>query len=50
MHVMQNSQDDLEWREDRADGEGRPSHSHVFDAKDCTFLHGMFLSENEVLI
>lgn len=50
MHAMQNSQDDLEWREDRADRERQLSHSHVFDAKDCTFPHAMFLSENDVLI
>lgn len=31
-------------------GERWPLHSHIFDAEDCTFLHGIFLSENDVLI
>lgn len=40
--------DYLETKEDRTDGESWPSQNHVFDVKDCTFLHGMFVSFKEL--
>lgn len=39
-----NTDDYLELKEDRTDGESWPSRNHIFDVKKCTFLHGTFAS------